>query len=236
MMRRDPELEPELHAFLAHKGVERHLSPEVRARALARAQSIISGGGVLRPGRLCELDTPAPIPLPRRRAVARVALAGSVALVVGFIGQVVASRGRGASPRHPLPETVAVLQPAEGPPPAREASPAVPMRPAVPRVAAARSRRAVPAAELFTLELELLQQAQAAYTRRDYETALELVANHAQLFPRGSLAEEREALRVRSLLGLGRQADAHREAVAFARRFPYSVLLPRVDDRESALE
>jgi hypothetical protein len=44
-------------------------------------------------------------------------------------------------------------------------------------------------------------------------------------FPKGQLAEEREALRVRSLLGAGRMAEGQSAAAAFANRFPRSVLL-----------
>lgn len=237
MKRSDSDLEPELAAFLAHGSVERHLPSEVRARALARARSIIAGGGLLPPGPLRELKTPARPPVARWRTVARVACAGSIAAVLGFVGQVVASRGRVAS-RQPPPS---VAGPAALPAvlAARPATPALPeaaARTQRPASVMARPRREVPSTDLFVLELELLQRAQAAYTRRDYATALELLADHARLFPRGSLAEEREALRVRSLLASGRRVEAHRAAAAFARRFPYSVLVPRVDDRESALE
>ena len=89
---------------------------------------------------------------------------------------------------------------------------------------ASRRRRRDP----FTAELDLLQRAHGAYTRRDFSVALTLVAEHARRFPNGHLAEQREALRVRSLAGAGRADEAHRAAAAFAVRFPRSVLLPRV--------
>ncbi len=79
----------------------------------------------------------------------------------------------------------------------------------------------------FTAELELLQRAHGAYTRHDFSAALTLVVAHARRFPSGHLAEQREALRVRSLAGAGRADEAGRAAAAFAARFPRSVLLPR---------
>ena len=86
--------------------------------------------------------------------------------------------------------------------------------------------------EPFKGELELLQRAQAAYTRHEFSSALTLLDDHSRRFPRGHLAEERDALRVRCLLGAGRGGEAHRAAVAFGIRFPRSVLLPRVDSAE----
>ena len=41
----------------------------------------------------------------------------------------------------------------------------------------------------------------------------------------GSLVEEREALRVKALAGLGRHEDAQRAAAEFHARFPHSVFL-----------
>jgi hypothetical protein len=97
-------------------------------------------------------------------------------------------------------------------------------------------RPASPKADPFTAELDLLQRAHGAYTRRDFSAALKLVAEHARRFPNGPLAEQREALRVRSLLGAGRTDEAHRAAAAFKVRFPRSVLLPRVAEGSASSE
>jgi hypothetical protein len=48
------------------------------------------------------------------------------------------------------------------------------------------------------------------------------------------LAEERDALRIRALVGAGRTPEARRAAAAFANRFPRSVLLPRLKEMLSA--
>jgi hypothetical protein len=64
--------------------------------------------------------------------------------------------------------------------------------------------------------------------RQDFAAALPLIAEHAREFKNGRLAEEREALRVRALSGLGRTEEAQHAADAFGSRFPRSVLLPAV--------
>jgi len=66
-------------------------------------------------------------------------------------------------------------------------------------------------------------------TSGDFAGALAAVGEHAHRYPSGSLVEEREALRVRSLAGLGQSAEAQRAAAAFHARFPRSVLLSTFD-------
>jgi hypothetical protein len=91
-----------------------------------------------------------------------------------------------------------------------------------------RAERPASPQESYAAELKLLNRAQAAYANRDFRGALTLVAEHARRFPNGRLAEEREALRVRSLAASGHPAEARRATAAFAERFPRSVLLPRL--------
>jgi hypothetical protein len=77
-------------------------------------------------------------------------------------------------------------------------------------------------------ELRLLQEARAAVARKDYLVALAL-GEHARRFKGGRLAEEREALRIEALSGLGRANEARRAARAFVVQFPQSVLVPVVN-------
>lgn len=77
-------------------------------------------------------------------------------------------------------------------------------------------------------ELRLLRLARAAVARRDFAAALSPITEHTRRFSEGHLAEEREALRVRALAGLGRTQEARHAADSFAARFPRSVLLPAV--------
>jgi outer membrane protein assembly factor BamD (BamD/ComL family) len=74
------------------------------------------------------------------------------------------------------------------------------------------------------VELELLDLAQEAVTARRFQAAMAILEAHARRFPNGSLVEERQALVVRSLSGLGRTAEARQAAAAFRKRFPRSVL------------
>jgi hypothetical protein len=74
-------------------------------------------------------------------------------------------------------------------------------------------------------ELQLLRAARQDVTRGDFADALTAIAEHVRRFRNGALVEEREALRVKSLAGLGRHEDAQRAAAQFHARFPHSVLL-----------
>jgi hypothetical protein len=89
-------------------------------------------------------------------------------------------------------------------------------------------RRPIAATESYAPELALLRRAQTEYASHEFADALILVAEHARRFPNGRLAEEREALRVRSLAGAGHGDEARRAFAAFAKRFPRSALLPRL--------
>ena len=92
----------------------------------------------------------------------------------------------------------------------------------------ARRRQTLSRAEAAALELRILRPARVAVAREDFADALAPIAEHARRFQDGRLAEEREALRVKALAGLGRLNDARRAAAAFKVRFPRSVLLPAV--------
>jgi outer membrane protein assembly factor BamD (BamD/ComL family) len=78
-------------------------------------------------------------------------------------------------------------------------------------------------------ELRLLERARGALSRGDFGDAWSALTTHERRFPRGRLAEEREALKVHALLGLGRRDDARRVASEFRKRFPQSVLLARME-------
>jgi len=53
-------------------------------------------------------------------------------------------------------------------------------------------------------------------------------------FRKGGLVEEREALRVKSLAGLGRHEEARRAAAEFHARFPDSVFLSTFERMKEA--
>lgn len=79
----------------------------------------------------------------------------------------------------------------------------------------------------------LIEQATAALARGNPEHALEACERHARDFVHGQLAEERESLAIRALVGLGRQEDARERATRFRAEFPDGLL---VDVVEAALD
>jgi hypothetical protein len=77
-------------------------------------------------------------------------------------------------------------------------------------------------------ELKLLTRARRVLPSRP-QTSLALSREHAQLYPRGALAEEREVLAIEALLKLGRASEARQRARAFVHRFPDSSQRTRLD-------
>lgn len=106
----------------------------------------------------------------------------------------------------------------------------------------AASRGAKPAAianhatprEALPDELRLLAPAREALARRDFGPALAALNEHARRFREGRLVEEREALRVKALAGLGRFKEARAAAAAFRQRFPHSAVLPAIGGSPAA--
>ena len=191
----------------------------VRARAIVRARIALAttmGAGL------------APASQRRGRRL-RVTAAACAAFVAVAAGTAAALHGRGSNaPADAWRAVAATPMSVKRAETARE-------RPA-PLVSAGRvvaSRRArpprtdAPSYRSPAAEVECLQRAQVAFAGRDFLGALAASAEHARRFPTGWLAEERDALRVRSLAGTGRADEARRAAVAFGERFPRSALLSR---------
>jgi hypothetical protein len=227
--RRRPDLEPELAALLEPRRIERAVPPDIRERALANARAIVAAGGVIssaRPPARRWASAPMAPARPRRRLW--IALTASLAVAGAAVGAGAALRMRAAdAPTISLVGVLVVPAARVRPAPAEPATPVTERAPA-----AKRSRETRPAGDRdpLVLEIELLQRAHAAYTRGDVAASLKLATEHARRFPNGRLAEEREALRVRSLARIGRKDEARRAAAAFAVRFPRSILLPRLED------
>lgn len=200
----------------------------VRARVLTRARATAALAGSVRPPR-------------SRLRPAMLHLAALVAATVfgmGIAGAVVLLRERrppappreaGASAQPTVRPALSALAPppqsSPPPPPANSAASAAEPRP---------SAKSASPRESYAAELELLRRAQAAYGGGDFSGSLVSLNEHARQFPNGRLAEEREALRVSCLKGLGRSSDARRAAASFAQRFPHSVLLSRTTAPETA--
>jgi hypothetical protein len=82
----------------------------------------------------------------------------------------------------------------------------------------------------ISAELRVLQPARKAVAQRDFNAALATLAEHQRLYPAGILSEEREGLRIKALIGLGRITEAKRASDTFRKRFPRSALLGRIDE------
>ncbi|HEX3902754.1 MAG TPA: hypothetical protein VH853_07875 [Polyangia bacterium] len=193
----------------------------VRARALVRARAALVAGIASRPAPVASEASPL------RRW--RVAVAALVCLAsAAAAAAVYESHRHEALVAGPVASSVAVAPPPASPAPtSRSAASSVADLPAPPAPVRA-SGPSLAKADAIQEELRLLQQARAAVARGDFAAALPPLAEHGRRFKDGRLAEEREALRVKALAGLGRTGEARRAAAAFEARFPRSVLLPAV--------
>ena len=215
MSRERPPLSPEIGALLDHEREITPLPATVRARAIARARAALVAGVGRR-------ATPIPAHRPRWAAVAAVVCI--LGAGVGAAAYQIRAHIQSAPPLPPITRPAAA--PVALPPPAAPATPIAEELPAEPAPAVVKP--ALSKADAARAELRLLRQARAAVARGDYAAALSPIAEHARRFKDGRLAEEREALRVKALAGLGRTDEARRAARAFRARFPRSVLLPAV--------
>jgi hypothetical protein len=225
---------PVVEALLVH---ERAIIPQVeivRARALARARAALRAGDVLP---WFSAQTPAAGHRLRFAAAAGVALLASSAAAFQLM--------RSHAPRPPV--GVHALQPlgyaqAMPAPPVAEPAPTpaaktgtargTPAGSTLPAKTAGPSRHAsLSSKDVGTGdEVRLLEFAQQSAARGDYATVLAVATDHERRHPAGRLCEEREALRVRALVGLGRGKEARDAAARFHHDFPHSVLLPKLDE------
>jgi hypothetical protein len=236
-VKRDSDLEPELEALVRRGWIRRRAPDRLRARVDARARAFMAEGESERAspvtGSVPLLPRAATVRSARRYWTTRFALAASIAFAAGAAGAVttVFVRSRSHPQAQPPPRPMRVVAPrspiaspaadSQSEPPAAVPPPAAEPRPH-------RRARSGAGQDPYVAEVALLQRAHAAYERRDFSSALGLMEEHRRRFPEGRLAEEREALRVRTLARSGRTADARRAAAAFAVRFPRSVFLPRI--------
>jgi len=76
--------------------------------------------------------------------------------------------------------------------------------------------------------MEILKDAQAA-KRSNPAQALAFVDEHARSHPRGAMGQEREMIRIESLVLLGRKQEAQALADAFRKSNPGSAYAQRLD-------
>jgi hypothetical protein len=211
MLRWRRPLSPQTRALLARERLLTPLPGSTRARAVARARAALDEAPVAPP---ISLRRPRTIGWAAAAALVCLATmaAGAAAYEVGIRAQVTPTAAAPPPPsEQPAPSGARVGPSLRGSPPA-----APPREPAPSRAADARA------------ELRLLQRAQAAVARGDFAAAMRPLTEHARRFGHGWLAQEREALRVKALWGLGRVREARRAADDFELHFPRSPLLPAV--------
>jgi hypothetical protein len=221
----------ELDPLLESAKVLDRVSDVARARIRARARATVAGAHASTLPAAARRSTSPTSPTSR----SRLALAAGVAFVLGATGTAAAFlgpfRGHRSAARHPAataPESRAAAPIVKTVADNERVLPSIDTEPVVETAPPRHHRRASRVADAGAAELALIQKAQAAYADGNLPTALELLEEHGRRFPNGRLAEEREALRVRSLAGCGRAGDARRALQAFADRYPQSVLLPHL--------
>jgi hypothetical protein len=208
----------------------------LKSRAMARARAAVpserpSSVGLRRPALVTTNDRP------RRLARMLPLIAASLAAVGLALAGVKAyewqateantSPSEQVRPPTPAPRQLAVggalpgvssSSPVEAPRvPAPRAEPA-------PSTGANDSTRAL-SMKQYAAELLLLEPARSSIARGDYPAALTAIDQHRREFPRSQLSEEREALRIRALWGLGQRPAALSAAKSFRKRYPRSSLL-----------
>jgi hypothetical protein len=202
---------------------ERHVlpaPPEIRTRAMARARAV--------------LDVQV-APVARMAWRTRVSAPLAAALVLGVAALSLAAWQAHRAEEVPRPSessaaAVAALTPSKAADPIPDTGTTTAPAPDVvpPVVAQKESRGPAPRrlsdADVYAAELGLLQHARASVAAGRFSAALDSVSEHERRFPAGRLREERDALRVKALAGLGRGDDASAAAERFRARYPRSVL------------
>jgi hypothetical protein len=227
----DKSGDPELDALLEQGRIIREVPDVVRARVLARARFSMAAAANAAPAR----------PMRGPGLWLRIAVTASVAMAVGVAAAAAALHWQSARRAEaPLVTQQRVVAAVHDSPFDIPAAPGVtsqpipslrkPQRSAQMQMQAQVQAQTQAGQESYAAEIELLQRAQTAYADGNFLQALALVAKHGRRFPNGRLAEEREGLRVRSLVGSGQTEEAGRVVTAFTRRFPRSVLLPRLQE------
>jgi hypothetical protein len=214
-----PGLSPAARSLLDAERVQRE-DDELKARALERARATLQGerwSGV----RISSSEQLAPA---ARTRFSRLVL--PIAAVLAVAGLASAGMHLAAS-RAPASGATTVVEPGApqtpaAPAAATEAEEAIAPVVGSPRVEA--HVRPTPAQQ-YALEVAELEPARLGIGRRDYDSALRAIARHRRDYPAGLLAEEREALHVRALWGMGNQSAAKAAAETFRKRYPRSALL-----------
>jgi hypothetical protein len=229
---RIPPLASATRALLSQERTPTPADPALRRRVLERARAALEdrpSGVALRAG------DPKRVGTARSRFSRSVLLVAAVVATVGLAAAGAKFYGVEDDATTLSPPPVAAVAPA---PAAQRAQPKAATPPApepaevgvdAPRPPRASEQPSEPAraanASRYALELQLLEPARRSIARGDFSGALAAIARHQHEYPRGQLVEEREALRVRALWGMGARPAAESAAAQFRKRYPHSGLL-----------
>lgn len=94
-----------------------------------------------------------------------------------------------------------------------------------------------PAASVSTMaaERQLLDAARTALARGEPRSGVVFLTKHAKQFPKGTLAEEREALHVRILVAMGDNDSAVAHAESFREHYPNSIFMPVIERAKNSI-
>ncbi len=219
----DP-LPADVRALVRAEGARVGMPEDARARLAARlAATVPTFGAPHAPGLAGPVApaTPVSTRLGSGAAKAIVALALVAAAAASLVLRHAPLLGDGArSPHAPRVVERAPRDPRVVDAPLDTVRPAPPVATAAPP-----SRAPAVARDSLREERRLLDLARDAIVRGEPEAALAPTAAHADRFPDGVLAEEREALRIRALARLGRAGEARALLASMRARHPRSFLL-----------
>jgi type IV secretory pathway VirB10-like protein len=116
----------------------------------------------------------------------------------------------------PVPQVVAVEPPEPEPQPTRASK--------------RRNKRTNAGTSTFGDEFSLIRKAQRELASGHADAALATLREHERRFPKGSMNEDRLALRALALCSAGRRDEGRRAAKRLERRFPRSVYAERVNE------
>jgi len=218
---------PSVEALAAHERVLPAQPEDVQARLMSRARAAtLAGPPATEPVRVTRTGASQSL----AAATAAVAVAAGIAAAMYLLGGSAPSAPTAKAPVTATPPAVAPPEPLPAPTsgsaPAAPSARAQPVEALVPSATPTATSRRDSGPE----EIQLLSRARQADARRDYAGVLSILSEHERNFPAGRLSEEREVLRVKALVGLGRTDQARRTAARFRRQFPKSVLLRKVDE------
>lgn len=213
-------LSAEAERLLAHERDLVSAAPDLQARVLARAR--MGAGTTVVLGRR---------PWVRGRVVPLAGLGVVVASVSFAAWYEAQSEGPVPTPRPIAPAFVQAVPPVDSLERLADDVREVPEVPVAEKSAGSSQQvQSQSTTPVVDAELSLLQRARLAVNRGAHASAMSDLTEHQRRFPASRLREEREALRIKALDGLGKSEDARRARDKFRQRYPKSVLSPQLGE------